>query len=185
MNKPALIDFLQQGFEEVASLANGTPKASFYCKPADNVWSAAENVQHLTQSVQPLNRLFGRPKSYMEEKWGTSRRSSRSYEGLIETYHKALGNGATAVTAPGAFVPLTVPAETADLLHDFRLTNDALIVCLSDWSEDELDKYLIPHPLMGPLTVREMLLFTAYHTRHHLEIMEKRAGLKAGKEMSK
>ena len=34
-------------------------------------------------------------------------------------------------------------------------------------SEQELDITLLPHPLLGKLTFREMLYFTAYHAEHH------------------
>lgn len=176
MNKAILIDFLQERFEEVKSLATTTPLEAFYFKPADEVWSAAENLQHLIQSVQPLNRLFGRPKSYFAEKWGYANRSTRTYEVVVDAYHAALGTG---VTATGVFVPLAPNPDLDLLLDEFKQANDTLVNHLSEWTEDELDKYVIPHPLMGPLTVGEMMLFTAYHTRHHLEIMEKRAGLMA------
>lgn len=172
MNKTALIDLLQKGFEEVKSLATSTPHEAFYYKPSDAVWSAAENVQHLIQSVQPLNRLFGRPKSYFAEKWGCANHSSRTYEGIVDAYHAALRTGGTAT---GAFVPLAPNPDLNLLLDEFTQTNDALVSHLTNWVEDELERYVIPHPLMGPLTVGEMMLFTAYHTRHHLEIMEKRA----------
>ena len=174
MNKPTLIDFLQKRFEEVELLTSATPKEAFYFKPTETVWSAAENVQHLIQSVQPLNRLFGRPKSYFAEKWGYANHPSRTYEDIVDAYHTALGTG---VTATGVFVPLAPNPDSNLLLAEFTQTNDTLINHLADWTEEELDKYVIPHPLMGPLTVGEMMLFTAYHTRHHLEIMEKRAGL--------
>jgi DinB superfamily len=176
MNKTTLIDFLQKRFEEVELLTSATPKEAFYFKPTETVWSAAENVQHLIQSVQPLNRLFGRPKSYFAEKWGYATHSSRTYEGVVDNYHAAL---AASGGATGAFVPLAPNPDLNQLLNEFTQTNAALITHLTDWTEDELDKYVIPHPLMGLLTVGEMMLFTAYHTRHHLEIMEKRAGLMA------
>jgi hypothetical protein len=83
----------------------------------------------------------------------------------------------TGRTATGTFVPLTPNPDLKLLLDEFTETNDALVNHLADWTEEELDKYVIPHPLMGLLTVGEMMLFTAYHTRHHLEIMEKRAAL--------
>jgi hypothetical protein len=35
------------------------------------------------------------------------------------------------------------------------------------WREEDLDRYRLPHPLLGKLTVREMLLFTVYHNYHH------------------
>lgn len=176
MNKTTLIDFLQKGFEEVESLTTATPKEAFYFKPADTVWSAAENLQHLIQSVQPLNRLLGRPKNYFAEKWGYANHLSRTYEGVVDNYHAALTKS---VGATGAFVPLTPNPDVNLLVTEFTQSNDALINHLADWTEEELDNYVIPHPLMGPLTVGEMMLFTAYHTRHHLEIMEKRAGLMA------
>jgi len=176
MNKATLVDFLQEGFEEVKTFAITTPQEAFYFKPAETVWSAAENVQHLIQSVQPLNRLLGRSKSYFAEKWGYANHSSRTYEDIVDAYHAALGTG---VIATGTFVPLSPNPDLALLLDEFKQTNDTLNNHLADWTEEDLDKYTIPHPLMGLLTVREMMLFTAYHTRHHLEIMERRASLKA------
>jgi hypothetical protein len=36
----------------------------------------------------------------------------------------------------------------------------------------------MPHPLIGALTVREMLLFCVFHERHHLKVV--RGRLEAG-----
>jgi hypothetical protein len=36
------------------------------------------------------------------------------------------------------------------------------------WSEAELDRYTLPHPLLGDLTMREMLCFTLYHNQRHI-----------------
>ena len=35
------------------------------------------------------------------------------------------------------------------------------------FSEDEIDTYILPHPLLGKLTIREMIYFTIYHVEHH------------------
>ena len=35
------------------------------------------------------------------------------------------------------------------------------------WDEDDLDLYVIPHPLMERLTFQEILYFTIYHVQHH------------------
>jgi molybdopterin synthase catalytic subunit len=40
-------------------------------------------------------------------------------------------------------------------------------------SEKDLDYYVIPHPLIGKLTLREMLFFCIYHVQHHHKITEK------------
>ena len=35
------------------------------------------------------------------------------------------------------------------------------------FSETELDQFILPHPLLGKLTLREMIYFTIYHVEHH------------------
>ncbi|WP_428664451.1 DinB family protein [Runella sp.] len=174
MNKTTLIDFLTEGVNEIMAFSQATPLDAFYFKPAENVWSAAENVQHLAQSAQPLNRLFGRPKSYFMEKWGPPNHPSQSYEAIIEAYHAALGTGRVAT---GVFVPMSPNPDITLLMEGFKQDYTALTDHIAQWEENEPDEYVIPHPLLGPLTVREMLLFTAYHLRHHHQIMVNRTSL--------
>ena len=38
----------------------------------------------------------------------------------------------------------------------------------SQISEHKLDRCILPHPLLGKLTLREMIYFTIYHMEHHL-----------------
>lgn len=49
-----------------------------------------------------------------------------------------------------------------------------LCAAITRWPEPALDAHRLPHPLIGRLTVREMLLFTLYHNRHHLENVQRR-----------
>ena len=50
-----------------------------------------------------------------------------------------------------------------------NLKNELVKLCLSieKISEEDLDYYVLPHPLLGKLTLREMLYFTIYHVKHH------------------
>jgi hypothetical protein len=38
---------------------------------------------------------------------------------------------------------------------------------IQKFSEQDLDTLLVAHPLMGKMTLREMLMWNAYHTKHH------------------
>lgn len=44
---------------------------------------------------------------------------------------------------------------------------DQLIKSIQKYSEQELDQTILPHPLLGKITLREMLYFTIYHVEHH------------------
>jgi len=43
----------------------------------------------------------------------------------------------------------------------------ALARRIDRFSETQLDQLILPHPLLGKLTLREMLYFTIYHVQHH------------------
>jgi hypothetical protein len=42
------------------------------------------------------------------------------------------------------------------------------------WADSQLDQYIVPHPLLGKITLRELCYFTIYHTYHHLAIVKER-----------
>jgi len=44
---------------------------------------------------------------------------------------------------------------------------------LGKWSDKALDNYLLPHPLLGKMTVREILFFTLYHNLHHVNDVQR------------
>jgi hypothetical protein len=50
---------------------------------------------------------------------------------------------------------------------------EAFISNLQNWSEEELDIYNCPHPVLGKTTIKEVLYFTIYHVQHHTEIIKK------------
>jgi hypothetical protein len=52
----------------------------------------------------------------------------------------------------------------------------ALARALEHWTEMDLDRCRLPHPLLGKITVREMLFFTLYHYEHHWAIVAERLG---------
>src|SRR4029078_11685614 len=55
---------------------------------------------------------------------------------------------------------------------------------LGKWSERALDRWRVPHPAMGPLTVREMAFFTLYHNTHHVFGAARRLETQVGGEAS-
>jgi|SRR5882672_10633400 len=54
-----------------------------------------------------------------------------------------------------------------------------LIAKIEKQSEADLDKYILLHPLLGKLILREMLYFTIHHNEHHLELLKSRVAYKS------
>ena len=58
--------------------------------------------------------------------------------------------------------------------------HEALVAQVARWPEPAFDRYRLPHPLLGKLSVREMLFFTLYHNAHHLRLVASRVSAPAG-----
>jgi len=138
--------------------------------PMGDAWSPADNVRHLIKSNRPVAQALALPWPLLVLRCGFARRPSRSYSALKATYHEALGSGLKA----GRFAASPVPADQRteerrrQELARLSQTFSALSSALESWSERALDRLRMPHPALGMLTVREMMLFTIYHNTHHV-----------------
>jgi len=141
------------------------------CYAPEGKWTAAQQLDHIVRSVSPVNMAMGLPKFILKWKFGVANRFSKTYDGLTEKYTRKLQEGGK---ASGRFVPPPISADQKEkLLSQLDSVVKKLCSKTGKHSEDALDKYILPHPLLGKLTLREMLYFTAYHVQHHSELVKK------------
>ena len=128
-------------------------------------WSVAEVMQHLYLSARPVVRLLIGPREVLDQ-WGRADRPSRQYHEIKSAYQNVLATGAK---APATMSPRAddMQVSRGELVERFRSIYQSLIEAIKNWPANELDNYCIPHPVLGRLTVREMLYFTGIHTEHH------------------
>lgn len=164
MTKLEIIQKLDEGFSIVGKTLSDTSEDIFH-RRKDERWSVAENTEHLILSVKPLNKAFALP-NFVLLFFGKLNRPQKGYEEIVTLYHQKLAEGAVATPQ---FIPResTAHKEKIQLTEDFEKTNQEFIKRIQSFSEEDLDKYLLPHPVLGKLTIREMLYFTIYHTLHH------------------
>ncbi|HUP45899.1 MAG TPA: DinB family protein [Thermoanaerobaculia bacterium] len=165
--------FDQQEIESVAywsAFDTGT-----FFRRIGSAWSPAENVRHLIKSIRPVVIALGTSKILLRLRFGKARRPSMTYDDLCRRYLQGLAEGGQA----GRFAPS--PREEDDpaawreaIMRDFVRVNRDLRKMLARWPDVKLDRLQLPHPLLGNLTVREMLFFTLYHQRHHIDVVERR-----------
>lgn len=162
---------------EVGAFFGALRGDAFFRKP-ERGWSPEQNLRHLIRSTRPVALslrlpriaflIFGRAKASVapEELIG------RYLDVLSTGYQAGFGFRPGSGGAPGG----TAPAGTADpreaardrLLAAFDRQCDSLAQGLRGWTEEDLDRYRMPHPAAGAVTVREMLYFTLFHPYHHI-----------------
>lgn len=166
MNRAELLAALEQRQDEVSTYFLDLKPARFTAGTQQR-WSPAHHLDHLVRSNTPVALGLG---AY-RERFTTpcDPRAARSYEELRDTYRNALARARAqgVATATGRFVP-EPSGDQAAQLKQYRESLDTLRAALQSWEDTELDASTMPHPLLGDLTIREMLLFTLYHNEHHL-----------------
>jgi hypothetical protein len=161
---------LNAHWDDVLNFAESVPDHAFEKAPEDK-WTPGQHIEHLLRSAAAVRKGLGYPKFIIRTITGKPNRPSRSYEETLARYHDKIGQGAKAT---GKYVPPSVPlSRKADLLRAYAQEKDRMTRKLGKWSEKNLDHYLFPHPLLGKVTVREMMFFTTFHTLIHLDILKR------------
>ena len=133
-------------------------------------WTATQQVEHLCLSLRRLVMGMRLPAFVTRMIVGKANRPSRSYHELVAKYQSKLSQGGK---APSAYIPKAVPADQrARLLKALNNQLRVLIKQLEKRTEKQLDEQILPHPLLGKITMREMMYFTIYHVGHHQKLIQ-------------
>ena len=132
-------------------------------------WNAGQHLDHIIKSVSILATALSLPKFILKSKFGKANRVSKTPEALIEKYLEKLK---TAKPTPSRFQPKEITfLQKEKAVKELHRHVKKLYKKALKFSENELDEYILPHPLFGKLTIREMLYFTNYHVKHHKELI--------------
>jgi hypothetical protein len=160
-------------FRQMTDYCLAVPDDIFFKEPAGK-WSIAQNLAHLIISTKKTVAAYALPKFLVRLIGGKPNRNSRTYEELVAKYSAKLAAGGK---AEGRFVPASIhPSRTKLHLMDkwLKITDEYLNAIRKNWTTEQFDHYIVKHPLLGKITLRELCYFTIYHTRHHLEIIKTR-----------
>lgn len=160
-------------FRQMTDYCIEVPNDLFFLQPAEK-WSIAQNLAHLIISMKKTVAAYALPKLLVRLIGGRPNRLSRSYDELVEKYRQKLAAGGK---AQGQYIPSAIhPSRTKDHLLQkwLKVTDEYLTAIRNNWTTEQFDNYIVKHPLLGKITLRELCYFTIYHTRHHLEIIKSR-----------
>ena len=149
----------------------------WFFAPQGTAWAPSVHFRHLRKSTTPLVNALKLPRLVLALRFGRHSGPSRSFTDLRDRYLALIAAGAKA----GRFTPKeeASPANPTDrrqeILSSWTSATVDLTNVAAEWPEDALDRYQLPHPLLGTITVREMLAFTVFHTAHHLRRVAERS----------
>ena len=165
-----IVEAVQGAQREGAAYWSAFDADVFFRKIGES-WSPSETVRHLTKSIRAVTKGLKMRRFVLRLMFGKPHRPSVTYDALITRYRGVLEAGGRA----GRFAPSSeTTSDRSTILARLAQANDDLRKAIARWSDADLDRYQLPHPLLGKLTIREMLFFTVYHQHHHMNVTSRR-----------
>jgi uncharacterized damage-inducible protein DinB len=162
-------------FKRLLDYCTQLPDEVFFAMP-EGKWTIAQHVQHLIISTRTATAAYALPAFLVRIVGGKSARHSVAYNELLERYERKLSDGGK---ASGRYIPAQVQAASGKtmLIKWQKVYTDYLKAIENKRTEEQLDAYIVKHPLLGTITLRELCYFTIFHTAHHLKGIKNQAML--------
>lgn len=155
---------------EIAAISNH----DFTAKPHPETWSIAEEFDHILKANSTVSSALKRKPFLLKWKFGKPNRALRSYTEVQDRYNQKLVD-IKGVPAPAAFRSKEGQEfHKSNMLSHWNSTTNKLNLRITKWSDRNLNRTLLPHPLLGKMMVREILFFTNFHTLHHLQSIQRK-----------
>jgi len=143
------------------------------CTIVGDKWSALQNLDHLNKVLGFLNKALSKPKFILRFAFGKPNRVGRNYKELVARYQEKAKGPAVAPKVYQAQGNANLSAEAVEQYFQ-ALSQKFVRIVARKWENQQLDNYLLVHPLLGKLTIREMLYFVHWHTNHHFRAIKKK-----------
>ena len=173
MDKEAIADLIEAKHSELISWLENQPDDSWTLGP-ENKWTTGQQALHLLQSIKPLNNALNMPKFLLRFKFWKANRPVRNYNAIVQRYQERL-EGVKGKTFKGS-QNMKVPtlSEKEFILNRLQTEQKKLQYKTKKISDKNLDTLILPHPLMGKMPIREIIMWTAHHVEHHTETFKEK-----------
>lgn len=164
----------EKAFQRFTALCKDVPTEVFFDESRGD-WSVAQHLQHLIICTKTATAAYALPRFLVRLFGGRPGRVSQSFPALIANYKAVLAAGGTAT---GRYVPkhFKPNSNKEELVRQWRQFTTIYLQALGkNWKKEaQLDRYVVKHPLLGKITLRELCYFTIYNTDHHLNSVKAR-----------
>ena len=168
MHKDQIADLICKNNDELISWLENHDNEKWQSGP-EGKWKTGEQALHLLQSVKPLNTALSLPRFIVRSRFGKTNRPIRSYEEVVQRYKERLAENPGVIYGPSKKMKPPKLSDKYYIINRLQMEHKKLEYKTRKISDKNLNELVLPHPLMGKLPVREMLMWSAYHIKHHTD----------------
>ena len=172
MDKEAIVNLLEEKHQTLLLWLKNHDDKLWQSGPTGK-WTTGQHALHLLQSIIPVNNALSLPKFIIRFKFGKANREVRDYDSVVKRYLEKLKDAKGMVSPYSKGMKVPPLSDKEYIMNRLQVENKKLQYKTRKLSDKQLDELVLPHPLMGKMPVREIIMWTAYHTEHHTkQLME-------------
>ncbi len=172
MDKEAIVNLLEEKHQILLLWLKNHDDKLWQSGPTGK-WTTGQHALHLLQSIIPVNNALSLPKFILRFKFGKANREVRDYDSVVKRYLEKLKDAKGMVSPYSKGMKVPPLSDKEYIMNRLQVENKKLQYKTRKLSDKQLDELVLPHPLMGKMPVREIIMWTAYHTEHHTkQLME-------------
>jgi len=174
MTKKEISNLLTQKHQDLYAWLKKHPLDKWEMGPS-NKWTTGQHILHLIQSEKPLNLALKLPRLVLKYRFGKCNRPQRNYDQIVEKYNeklKSIPKNAVSPFSNNMIVPTELQKQ--QFIDKLETEHQKMQKLFDKWKDKDLDSYIVPHPLLGKMTLREIVMWTAYHTECHLNTLNEK-----------
>ena len=160
-----LIDYLKDTQSKLSHICKNTSSEQAIFKPSEEVWSIADNVEHLSLVEKSLRKAvdFSLTQTPTEEEIA-AHTSSNDY------VQKKISTRGVAVKAPERVLPTRATNIEISLINFIERREDNINFVAT--TDADLHKHYWAHPFLGLLSSYQAFIMLAAHLERHLAQIE-------------
>lgn len=171
MHKDEIADLLEEKYHTLLDWLEKQDDEKWSCG-SESKWTTGQHTLHLLNSIKPLNDVLSMPRWLFKYTMGTNNREIRDYDTVAKRYLERLEEFKENPKKP--FKKISVPKiqDKRYLLTRLQVESKKLQYKTRRISDKNLDTLVLPHPVMGKMPIREILMWTAYHVEYHTKKLQ-------------
>lgn len=172
MKKEEIVKQLEDSHQVLLMFLEHQPK-ELWTKGPEGKWTTGQHALHLLQSIKKLNDALSLPRLILKYKFGIANREVRDFNTVTNRYQERLAEASGATFKNSRNMKIPPLSDKNYIITRLQMENKKLQYKTTKISDADLDKLVLPHPLMGKMPLREIIMWTAYHVLHHTKTLAK------------
>lgn len=171
MHKDEIADLLEEKHHTLLNWLENQDDEKWTSGP-ENKWTTGQQALHLLKTIKPLNDILSMPRFLFKYTFGTTNRNLRDYDTVVKRYLERLEDSKSKALNISKNLKVPKIQDKKYILTRLQVESKKLQYKTRRISDKNLDTLVHPHPVMGKMPIREILMLTAYHVEHHTKQLQ-------------